>query len=79
MPKIAVENKGPAPDYSDFLRFKKQAAIIRSQQLKVPADDPTVKPIIGREFHLQKGFESGIVQWKFQKGGFTQDNTRFSL
>jgi hypothetical protein len=75
MPKIAIEGKGSAPDASDYIATIRRRAILYSQKQKVPADDPTVKPIIGREFHLQKGFESGIIQWRFTPG--LQSVTRF--
>lgn len=75
MPKIAIEGKGPAPDASDYIAIKRRRAVLYSQKQKQPADDPTVKPMIGREFHLQKGFESGIIQWRFTPG--LQSVTRF--
>jgi hypothetical protein len=75
MPKVSVESKGPAPDSSDYIAILRRRAILNSQVAKNPPNDPTVKPIIGREFHLQKGFESGIIQWKFTPG--LQEVTRF--
>jgi len=75
MPKVAIESKGPAPDASDYIAIIRRRAILYSQTQKQPPNDPTVKPIIGREFHLQKGFESGIIQWRFMPG--LQQVTRF--
>ena len=76
MPKVSVEQKGSAPDSSDYIAYKRRQAILRGQNAKVPQNDPTQKPIIGREFHLQKGFESGVVEWKFENGK-TSDALRF--
>ena len=75
MPKVSIESKGSAPDASDYIAIIKRRAILNSQVAKRPANDPSVKPIIGREFLLQKGFDSGILQWKFTSG--LQDVTRF--
>jgi len=76
MPKVSVEQKGSAPDSSDYIAYKRRQAILRAQNAKTPVGDPFQKPIIGREFHLQKGFESGIIDWKFENGK-TLDALRF--
>lgn len=76
MPKVSVEQKGCAPDSSDYIAYKRRQAILSSQLAKTPQGDPAQKPIIGREFHLQKGFESGIIPWKFENGK-TLDALRF--
>lgn len=76
MPKVSVEQKGSAPDSSDYIAYKRRQAILRAQNAKTPANNPAQKPIIGREFHLQKGFESGLVDWKFSNGKLT-DGYRF--
>lgn len=68
MPKVSVEAKGSAPDSSDYIAILKRRIIVNSQVAKTPANDPTVKPIINREFHLQKGYDMGILSWKFTKG-----------
>ena len=75
MPKVSVESKGSAPDASDYTSIIKRRAILYSQTQKNPANDPSVKPMIGREFHLQKGFDSGILPWRFTPG--LQSVTRF--
>lgn len=77
MPKVSVASKGTAPDASDYIAFKRRQAILRSQQAKTPNGDPQQKPIIGREFLNQKGFESGIIDWRLSPGKIL-DQTRFS-
>jgi hypothetical protein len=76
MPKVSVEAKGSAPDASDYIAYKRRQALLRSQQGKNPKDDPSQKPIIGREFLNQKGFDSGILPWKFNNGKIL-DQARF--
>ena len=76
MPKVSVASKGTAPDASDYIAYKRRQAILRAQQAKNPKNDPEQKPIVGREFHLQKGFESGIIDWKFSMGKVL-DQARF--
>lgn len=78
MPKVSVDQKGTAPDSSDYIAFKRRQAVLRAQLSKTPALNQTQKPIIGREFHLQKGFESGVVDLNFTKGKIL-DQSRFNF
>lgn len=59
MPKVSVEQKGGAPDASDYIAFKKKQAIYNAA-IASQAGKGEVKAL-SHEVHLQKGFDSGIM------------------
>ena len=60
MPKVSVEQKGGAPDASDYIAFKRKQAIYNAARASQTGKG--VSKALARENLLQKGFTSGIVE-----------------
>lgn len=59
MPKVSVEQKGGAPDASDYIAFKRKQAIYNASKAS-EAGKGEIKAL-SHETLLQKGFDSGIM------------------
>ena len=59
MPKVSVEQKGGAPDASDYIAYKRKQAVYNGAVAS--GNEKGEVKALGHGVHLQNGFDTGIL------------------